>query len=114
MTRVKRGLTAHRRHHRLIARAKGFRRMNGNVYSHVRTALMKAGLNAYIGRKEKKRNFRTLWNIRINNAARLHGMTYSSLIHGMTQKRIMIDRKALSNLAIEYPQAFEAVVHALH
>lgn len=113
MTRVKRGFTTHRRHSNLIARAKGFRRMNGNVYTHVRTALLKAWVNAYIGRKQKKRDFRRLWNIRINNAARLHGLTYSTLIHGLYEKRIGLDRKTLSNLAIEYPSVFAKVAEAV-
>ena len=87
--------------------------MNGNVYSHVRTALLKAGVNAYIGRKQKKRDFRRLWNIRINNAARLYGLTYSTFIHGLYEKRIGLDRKTLSNLAIEYPAIFSQVVKAV-
>jgi len=87
--------------------------MNGNVYVHVRTALLKSGVNAYIGRKQKKRNFRQLWNVRINNAVRLHGMTYSSFIHALYEKRVDLDRKALSNLAIEYPAVFAKVVEAV-
>jgi large subunit ribosomal protein L20 len=110
MTRVKRGTITHKRHKALLALTKGFRRMNGNVYSHARTALLKAGSNSYIGRKAKKRNFRRLWNVRLNNAARLNGMTYSTLIHAMYEKRIVLNRKVLSNLAITNPEVFSKVV----
>lgn len=110
MTRVKRGVMTHKRHKSLIALAKGYRRMNGNVYSRVRTAVMKAWQNAYIGRKEKKRNFRRLWNVRVNNAARLHGMTYSTFIHAMYKKNVSLNRKVLSNLAISHPAVFGKVV----
>ncbi len=110
MTRVKRGVMTHKRHKNIIALAKGYRRMNGNVYSRVKTAIMKAGSNAYIGRKAKKRNFRRLWNVRLNNAARLNGMTYSTLIHAMYEKRVVLNRKVLSNLAITNPEVFSKVV----
>jgi large subunit ribosomal protein L20 len=101
----------HKRHKNVLAQVKGFRRMNGNVYSRARTALMKAGVNAYIDRKAKKRTFRRLWNVRINNAARLHGLTYSKLIHALYLKRVKLNRKALSNMAIAYPQVFANVVN---
>lgn len=110
MTRVKRGVMTHKRHKNIIALAKGYRRMNGNVYSRVKTAIMKAGQNSYIGRKAKKRNFRRLWTVRLNNAARLNGMTYSTLIHAMYTKRVMLNRKVLSNLAITNPDVFAKVV----
>lgn len=66
--------------------------MNGNVYSRARNALMKAGQNAYIGRKAKKRNFRRLWNVRINNAVRPMGMNYSGFIHALYIKRVGLER----------------------
>lgn len=110
MTRVKRGVMTHKRHKNLIALAKGYRRMNGNVYSRVRTAVMKAGTNAYISRKAKKRNFRRLWNVRLNNAVRPLGMNYSGFIHAMNTKKVGLNRKVLSNLAISHPQVFEKVV----
>lgn len=110
MTRVKRGIITHKRHKSLLALTKGFRRMNGNVYSRARTALLKAGSNAYIGRKQKKRNFRRLWNVRINNAVRLHGMTYSTFVHACYTKNVKLDRKVLSNLAISNPEVFANVV----
>ena len=110
MTRVKRGVMTHKRHKNILALAKGFRRMNGNVYSRAKTAIMKAGSNAYIGRKAKKRNFRQLWTVRLNNAARLNGMNYSTLIHSMYTKRVMLNRKVLSNMAITNPQVFAKIV----
>jgi large subunit ribosomal protein L20 len=110
MTRVKRGVMTHKRHKNLLAKVKGFRRMNGNVYSRARNALMKAGQNAYIGRKAKKRNFRRLWNVRINNAVRPMGMNYSGFIHALYIKRVGLNRKVLSNLAISNPEVFAKVV----
>jgi large subunit ribosomal protein L20 len=110
MTRVKRGVMTHKRHKNILALAKGFRRMNGNVYSRAKTAIMKSGQNAYIGRKLKKRQFRQLWTVRLNNAARLNGTTYSRLIHSMYLKRVGLNRKVLSNLAITNPEVFAKVV----
>ncbi len=111
MTRVKRGVMTHKRHKNWINLAKGYRRMNGNVYSRVRTAVMKAGQNSYIGRKAKKRNFRRLWNVRLNNAVRPLGLTYSTFIHSMYLKQVKLNRKVLSNLAISHPQIFTEVVN---
>lgn len=110
MTRVKRGVMTHKRHKSILSLAKGYRRMNGNVYSRAKNAIMKAGTNAYIGRKAKKRNFRRLWNVRINNAVRPLGMNYSGFIHALYTKRVLLNRKVLSNIAISHPQIFEAVV----
>ena len=110
MTRVKRGIITHKRHKNVLALAKGYRRMNGNVYSRAKNAIMKAGQNAYIGRKLKKRQFRQLWTVRLNNAARLNGTTYSKLIHSMYTKRVALNRKVLSNLAITNPDIFAKVV----
>ncbi|HRI36612.1 MAG TPA: 50S ribosomal protein L20 [bacterium] len=110
MTRVKRGLQTKKRHKNLLAQVKGFRMMNKNVFSRAKNALMKAGTNAYIGRKQKKRTFRAVWNVRINNAVRMHGMKYSTFIRALYLKRVQIDRKALSNLAVDYPTVFEKIV----
>jgi len=110
MVRVKRGLMTKKRHKNFIDRAKGFRMMNGNVFSRVKNAVMKAGTNAYIGRKLKKRTFRNLWTVRINNAVHALGLNYSTFINLLYKKRVEIDRKALSNLAISHPAVFEKVV----
>lgn len=110
MTRVKRGVTSHQRHKNLIAKAKGYKLMNGNVFSRVKNAIAKAGTNAYIDRRAKKRTFRRLWNVRINSAVRALGLTYSEFIHALTLKNVKLDRKALSNLAISHPDVFNKVV----
>ena len=84
--------------------------MNGNVFSRAKNALMKAGTNAYIGRRLKKRDFRSLWTIRINNAVRALGLNYSTFINLLYKKNVKIDRKALSNLAISHPVVFAKIV----
>jgi len=113
MTRVKRGVMTHKRHKNILALAKGYRRLNGNVYSRAKTAIMKAGQNAYIGRKLKKRQFRRLWIVRLNNAARTHGMSYSQFIHALRTKNVRLNRKVLSNLAIAHPAVFENITKTL-
>lgn len=111
MTRVKRGLMTRKRHKNLIAKVKGFRMMNGNVFSRAKNALAKSGTNAYIGRKQKKREFRRLWNARLNISLRPLGLNYSKFIHLLYTKKVVLDRKALSNLAITNPKIFENVVN---
>ena len=110
MVRVKRGLMTRKRHKELLKNTKGFRLLNSRVFSRAKNAWMKAGLNSYIGRKQKKREFRKLWTVRINTAARLNGTTYSKLINAMYLKRVSINRKALSNLAISNPKVFSNIV----
>ena len=110
MPRVKRGLKTHKRHTNLISKVKGFRMMNNNVFSRAKNALAKAGTNAYIGRKQKKRNFRSLWNARINNAVRQYDLSYSVFINKLNLKKVTLNRKVLSNLAITNPQVFQKVV----
>ncbi len=110
MVRVKRGVMTHKKHKNVFALAKGFRRMNGNVYSRAKNAIMKAGENAYIGRKLKKRQFRRLWIVRLGNAVRPHGTNYSTFIHNLYTKQVKLNRKVLSNLAISHPAVFSEVV----
>ena len=110
MVRVKRGLMTRKRHKELLKNTKGFRLLNSRVFSRAKNAWMKAGLNSYIGRKQKKREFRKLWTVRINTAARLNGTTYSKLINSLYLKRVSINRKALSNLAISNPKVFSNIV----
>lgn len=112
MTRVKRGVTAHRRHHRVIKSTKGMRGLRGLTFKASQNALMKAGQNAYVGRRLKKRQFRSLWVTRINAACRPLGVSYSRLIAGMTLKGITINRKMLSELAVHEPAVFETIVEA--
>jgi len=111
MARVKRGLMTKKRHKKILKATKGYRMLNSKVFSRAKNAWMKAGLNAYIGRKQKKREFRKLWTIRINTAARLNGTTYSKLINALYLKRVALNRKVLSNLAITNPKIFENIVN---
>ncbi len=111
MVRVKRGLMTRKRHKNLLKKTKGFRLLNSRVFSRAKNAWMKAGLNAYVWRKKKKRDFRRLWNARINIAARDNGTTYSKLINAMYLKKVKLNRKVLSNLAISNPKIFTEIVN---
>lgn len=86
--------------------------LNSRVFSRAKNAWMKAGTNAYIGRKLKKRNFRRLWTVRINNAVRAEGTSYSQFINMLYKKKIGLNRKVLSNMAIAYPEVFKKVVES--
>lgn len=99
-----------KRHKKILKQAKGFRDKRHNVWSLAKRAVMIAGKNAYIGRKLKKRDFRTLWIARLNAALRTHGISYSRFIYKLTRKQIALNRKVLSELAIKEPKVFEAVV----
>ena len=99
-----------KRHKKMLKATKWYRLLNSRVFSRAKNAWMKAGLNAFIGRKRKKREFRKLWTTRINIAARLNGTTYSKLINKLYLKKVKLDRKALSNLAISNPKVFSNVV----
>lgn len=100
----------HKRHKNLLSKVKGFRMMNGNVFSRAKNALAKSWTNAYIGRKLKKRDFRRLWTNRINIAVRQYGISYSVFINMLYKKNVKLDRKALSNLAISHPEVFKNIV----
>jgi len=110
MPRVKRGVTAHAKHKKIIRKAKGFRGRRGNVFNIAKEAVMKAGQYAYRDRKQRKRQFRGLWIARINAAVREHGMTYSAFMHGLKKAAIEIDRKnparAIHVLQIAEPYEF--------
>jgi len=110
MVRVKRGLMTRKRHKKLLKATKWFRLLNSRVFSRAKNAWMKSGLNSYIGRKQKKRNFRRLWNARINISARNNETTYSKLIWAMYNKKVVLNRKVLSNLAISNPEVFTSIV----
>lgn len=111
MVRVKRGLMTKKRHKKILKATKWYRMLNSKVFSRAKNAWMKAWLNAYIGRKRKKRDFRKLWNTRINIAARENGVSYSKLIWAMYNKKVKLNRKVLSNLAITNPKVFANVVN---
>ena len=106
MPRVKRGVVAHRRHKRLVARAAGFRGRRGNVFRVAKQAVMKADQYAYRDRRRRKRDFRSLWIVRINAAARLRGMTYGKFMSGLRRAGVEVNRKTLAELAVNGEAAF--------
>lgn len=110
MPRVKRGTTAHARHKKVIKLAKGYRGKRKNVFKLAKNAVMKAGQNAYRDRRLRKRTFHQLWILRINAACRAEGLKYSRFIYGLELANIRINRKMLSELATNHPEAFKALV----
>ena len=112
MSRVKRGVTKHARHKKIIDAAKGFRGRRKNTFRIANQAVEKAGQYAYIGRKLKKRQFRALWMQRINAAVREHGMTYGRFMDGLNKAGIELDRKVLAEMAGNEPDAFKLLVDA--
>ncbi len=109
MPRARGRVPAHARHRKVIKAAKGFYGRRKNTFRTAQAAVVKAGVNAYKGRKQKKRNFRSLWIQRINAAARLEGFTYSQFIHGLDKAGVEMDRKVLADIAGADPVAFKAV-----
>jgi large subunit ribosomal protein L20 len=110
MPRVKRGVTAHARHKKILALAKGFRGRRKNVFRIAKQAVMKAGQYAYRDRRTRKRVFRQLWIARINAAAREGGVTYSKFMAGLKKAQIGLDRKVLADMAVNDPAAFGSIV----
>jgi len=106
MPRVKRGVTSHRRHKKILKLAKGYRGAKSRLFRVANQQVMKSGQYAYIHRKLKKRDFRKLWIARINAAARNNGTTYSRMVHGLKVAGVDINRKMLAELAITDPQGF--------
>src|SRR6516165_8395514 len=109
MARVKRGVTAHAKHKKVLEQAKGFYGRRKNTIRTAKAAVDKAGQYAYRDRRVKKRNFRSLWIQRINAAARAEGFTYSQFIHGLDLAGVEMDRKVLADLAGADPAGFKAV-----
>ena len=109
MARVKRGVTAHRRHKKLLSRAKGYFNARRKVFRVAKQAVTKAAQYAYIGRKQRKRQFRSLWIVRINAGARMHGISYSRLMNGLKKANINVDRKVLADIAMHDIAAFGAL-----
>ncbi len=110
MARVKRGVTTHARHRKIIKAAKGYYGRRKNTFRTANQAVEKAGQYAYRDRKARKRSFRALWIQRINAASRECGLTYGRFINGLSRAGIEIDRKVLADLAVREPQAFKALV----
>lgn len=110
MARVKRGVTAHAKHKKVLKKAKGYYGRRKNTIRVAKQAVEKAGQYAYRDRKVRKRSFRSLWIQRINAGAREHGLTYGRLMDGLTKAGIEVDRKVLSDLAIHEPETFANLV----
>ncbi len=109
MARVKRGVTAGRRHKKVLGKAKGYYNARRKVYRTAKQAVIKAGQYAFRDRRAKKRDFRALWIARINAAARMHELSYSRLIAGLRLAGIEIDRKLLADLAVHDANAFGVI-----
>jgi large subunit ribosomal protein L20 len=109
MARVKRGVTARRRHKKILKLAKGYYNARRKIFRVANQAVIKAGQYAYIGRKQKKRNFRSLWITRINAAARINGLSYSRFMNGMLKAGITLDRKVLADIAVHDAVGFAAL-----
>ena len=110
MARVKSGVTARKRHKKVLKQAKGYYGAKSKLYRPANQAVMKSLHYAYSGRKQRKRDFRKLWISRINAAARLNGMNYSTFINGLKKANIEINRKVLSEMAIHDPEGFSKLV----
>jgi large subunit ribosomal protein L20 len=112
MSRVRRGVTSHARHRKVLKRAKGYYGRRKNTIRVAKQAVDKAGQYAYRDRKVRKRTFRALWIQRINAAVREHGLTYGRFINGLNRAGIEIDRKMLADIAVREPQTFKSLVEA--
>lgn len=110
MARVKGGVTARKRHKKILKQAKGYYGAKSKLYRPANQAVMKSLDYAYSGRKQRKRDFRKLWISRINAAARQNGMNYSTFINGLKKANIEINRKMLSEMAIHDPEGFKELV----
>lgn len=108
--RIKRGVTTHAKHKKLLRETKGYRMTKRRLVRVAREAYLHAGEYAFAGRKNRKRDFRQLWILRIGEAVKLRGLSYSSFIHRLKAAKIDIDRKILSHLIVENPEAFSKIV----
>lgn len=110
MARVKRGVTARRRHKKVLKQAKGYYGARSRVFRVAKQAVIKAGQYAYRDRRQRKRQFRALWIVRINAASRANGLSYSRLIAGLRKANIGLDRRVLADLAVHDKSAFASIV----
>ena len=109
MARVKRGVTAHQRHKRLLDTAEGRRGTRSRLIKPAREALLHAMAYAYVGRKQRKRQMRALWIVRLNAAARQHGLTYGRLVNGLKTAGVALDRKVLADIAVRDAATFARI-----
>lgn len=110
MPRVKRGVVAHRRHKKILKQAKGYYGARSRIFRVAKQAVTKAGQYAYRDRRQRKRQFRSLWITRINAQSRANGLSYSRLINGLKKAEIGLDRRVLADLAVHDKPAFKAIV----
>lgn len=110
MARIKRAVATRKRRNKVLKLAKGYYGSKSKLFKTAKQAVMKSGQYAYVGRKQKKRNFRRLWITRISAAAKMNGMNYSTFINGLKKAEINLNRKMLSEIAIADPAAFTALV----
>jgi large subunit ribosomal protein L20 len=110
MARVKRGVTSHRKHKKLLDLAKGFQGHRSKLVRQAKESTLHAGQYAFAGRKQKRRDFRTLWITQMNIAIRNEGLTYSKFIPALKAKNILLDRKILAELAVKDPETFKKIV----
>ena len=113
MARGKRGVVAHARHKKILKLAKGYKGARSKVYRVAKQAVIKAGQYAYIGRKQRKRQFRSLWITKINAAARLNNMSYSQFMNQLKKADLSINRKMLAELAMNNAESFTAIVNSI-
>ena len=109
MARVKGALNAKKKHNRVLKLAKGYRGARSKQYRVAKQSVMRALTSAFAGRKQKKRDMRSLWITRINAAARINGLSYSNLMHGLKLAGVDINRKMLAELAVNYPEGFKTL-----
>ncbi|NOZ04468.1 MAG: 50S ribosomal protein L20 [FCB group bacterium] len=110
MPRANSSVPRHRRHRKIVKQAKGYYGARSRNFKAAKDAVWKAGVYAYRDRRQRKRQFRRLWILRINAAARLHGMSYSTFIAGLKRSGIELNRKVLADMAVEHPEAFAELV----
>ena len=109
MARVKTAIITRKKHKKILKRAKGYYGAKHYRFRMAKQAVMKSGMYAYVGRKDRKSNFRKLWISRINAAARMNGITYSNLINGLKKANVVINRKMLAEIAVSDPTAFTEI-----
>lgn len=110
MARVKRGMMAHKRHRKLLKQAEGHQQGRRKIYRLAKESLLHALKYQTRDRKRRKRDFRRLWIVRINAAARANGLSYNAFMHGLSQAQVQVDRKMLANLAVSDPASFKGLV----
>jgi len=113
MAHIKRGMVSRRKHRKLLSLAKGYRQNRSRNVKQAKEAILHAGAYAFHGRKTKKRTFRALWNVRISEAVKQEGISYSVFINKLKKSQIELDRKILSNLVTEDPTTFKYIVNSV-